>query len=115
MYDEVEAMLISVNVPKPNKCLTDVCLALKLKDGTKETFNWVCIESNKYYGVNINIGDYVSFSEKIQKAKKGDLDSYYVLRDNLAKSQEQFKDVPRMLKAFEWFGPYPFMKTVISW
>jgi aminopeptidase N len=31
------------------------------------------------------------------------------LRDNLAKAKEQFKDVPRMLKAFEhWFGPYPF-------
>jgi hypothetical protein len=44
------------------------------------------------------------------KGEKGDLDcNYYVLRDNLAKAKEQFKDVPRMLKAFEhWFGPYPF-------
>jgi aminopeptidase N len=41
--------------------------------------------------------------------EKKDLDcNYYVLRDNL-KAKEQFKDVPRMLKAFEhWFGPYPF-------
>jgi hypothetical protein len=31
---------------------------------------------------------------------KRDLDcNYYVLRDNLAKAKEQFKDVPRMLKA----------------
>jgi hypothetical protein len=44
--------------------------------------------------------------------KKDFLDcSYYVFKDNLAKAKEQFKDVPRMLQAFEhWFGPYPFMK-----
>jgi len=34
---------------------------------------------------------------------------YYVLKDNLAKAKAHFKDVPRMLHAFEhWFGPYPF-------
>jgi hypothetical protein len=46
-----------------------------------------------------------TFLSKNTKGKR-DLDcSYYVLRDNL-KPKEQFKDVPRMLKAFEhWFGP----------
>ncbi|MFB0910325.1 MAG: M1 family aminopeptidase, partial [Flavobacterium sp.] len=74
-----------------------------------KTFNWYVSNPINNYGVNINIGDYVSFSEKY-KGEKGDLDcNYYVLRDNLAKAKEQFKDVPRMLKAFEhWFGPYPF-------
>jgi len=34
---------------------------------------------------------------------------FYVLRNNLAAAKTQFKEVPRMLKAFEhWFGPYPF-------
>lgn len=110
MYDEVENMLISVNVPKN---LTDVSngrlLSVKqLKDGTK-TYNWYVSNPINNYGVNINIGDYVSFSEKY-KGEKGNLDcSYYVLRDNLAKAKKQFQDVPRMLKAFEhWFGPYPF-------
>ncbi|MES2803992.1 MAG: M1 family metallopeptidase [Bacteroidota bacterium] len=110
MYDEVDNMLISVNVPKN---LTDVSngrlLSVKqLKDGTK-TYNWYVSNPINNYGVNINIGDYVSFSEKY-KGEKGDLDcSYYVLRDNLAKAKKQFQDVPKMLKAFEhWFGPYPF-------
>lgn len=110
MYDEVENMLISVNVPKN---LTNVSngrlLSVKqLKDGTK-TYNWYVSNPINNYGVNINIGDYVSFSEKY-KGEKGNLDcSYYVLRDNLAKAKKQFQDVPRMLKAFEhWFGPYPF-------
>ena len=110
MYEEVEGMLISVNVPGN---LTDVSngrlqSVVKQKDGTK-TFNWVVVNPINNYGVNINVGDYVTFSEKF-KGEKGDLDcTYYVLRDNLAKAKEHFKDVPRMLKAFEhWFGPYPF-------
>ena len=110
MYDEVENMLISVNVPGnlTNVSNGRLLSVKKLKDGTK-TFNWYVSNPINNYGVNINIGDYVSFSEKY-KGEKGDLDcSYYVLKDNLAKAKEQFKDVPRMLKAFEyWFGPYPF-------
>ena len=110
MYDEVDQMLISVNVPEN---LTDVSNGrlqnvTSLKDGTK-TFNWYVSNPFNNYGVNINIGDYVSFSE-VFKGEKGDLDcNYYVLRDHLDKAKIQFKEVPRMLKAFEhWFGPYPF-------
>ncbi|WP_413998378.1 M1 family metallopeptidase [Flavobacterium sp. W1B] len=110
MYDEVENMLISVNVPGNLMDVSNGRLqsVKKLKDGTK-TFNWYVSNPINNYGVNINVGDYVSFSEKY-KGEKGDLDcSYYVLRDDLAKAKIQFKDVPRMLKAFEhWFGPYPF-------
>ncbi|MGQ7947549.1 M1 family metallopeptidase [Flavobacterium sp. WC2509] len=110
MYDEVEGMTISVNVPKK---LIDVSngrlqKVKELKDGTK-TYTWVVKNPINNYGVNINIGDYVTFSDKY-KGEKGDLDCiYYVLKDNLAKAKEQFKQVPKMLKAFEhWFGPYPF-------
>jgi aminopeptidase N len=110
MYDEVDDMLISVNVPKN---LTDVSngrlqSVVDLKDGTR-TFNWYVSNPINNYGVNINIGNYVSFSE-VYKGEKGDLDcDYYVLRDNLAKAKIHFTEVPKMLKAFEhWFGPYPF-------
>jgi aminopeptidase N len=110
MYDEVENMLISVNVPGDLVNVSNGRLqsVQKLKDGTK-TYNWYVANPINNYGVNINIGDYVSFSEKY-KGEKGALDcTYYVLRDNLAKAKVQFKDVPRMLQAFEhWFGPYPF-------
>ena len=110
MYDEVENMLISVNVPKDLVAVSNGRLQTvkQLKDGTK-TYNWYVSNPINNYGVNINVGDYVSFSEKF-KGEKGDLDcTYYVLRDNLAKAKKQFQDVPKMLKAFEhWFGPYPF-------
>ncbi|KDN53879.1 M1 family metallopeptidase [Flavobacterium seoulense] len=112
MYDEVDNMYISVNVPSDLMDVSNGRLlsAKKLKNGTT-TYNWYVSNPINNYGVNINIGDYVSFSEKF-RGEKGILDcSYYVLRDNLAKAKKHFKEVPRMLKAFEyWFGPYPFYK-----
>ncbi len=109
-YDEPDSMLISVNVPGS---LTDVSNGRLRKvdenaDGTK-TFHWFVSNPINNYGVNINIGDYVRFSEKY-RGEKGILDcEYYVLRGNMAKAKEHFKDVKRMLEAFEyWFGPYPF-------
>lgn len=112
MYDEVDDMYISVNVPSDLMDVSNGRLlsVKKLKNGTT-TYNWYVSNPINNYGVNINIGDYVSFSEKY-KGEKGILDcSYYVLRADLAKAKKQFKDVSRMLKAFEyWFGPYPFYK-----
>lgn len=109
-YDEVDSMRISVRVPQH---LTDVSNGRLLSvdkhnDGT-HTFHWKVNNPINSYGVNINIGDYVHFGEQY-KGESGTLDcDYYVLRDNLAKAQAQFKQVPMMLEAFEhWFGPYPF-------
>ena len=110
MYDEVDSMLISVNVPKNLTNVSNGRLkkVTEHKNGTK-TFDWFVSNPINNYGVNINIGDYVSFSE-IYKGEKGDLDiDNYVLSYNLEKAKEQFKQVPMMIEAFEhWFGPYPF-------
>ena len=110
MYDEVDSMLVSVNVPKHLTNVSNGRLrkVTNHKDNTK-TFDWFVTNPINNYGVNINIGDYVSFSE-VYKGEKGDLDiDNYVLSYNLEKAKEQFKQVPMMIEAFEhWFGPYPF-------
>ena len=110
MYDEVDSMLISVNVPKHLTNVSNGRLrkVTEYKNDTK-TFDWFVTNPINNYGVNINIGDYVSFSE-VYKGEKGDLDiDNYVLSYNLEKAKEQFKQVPMMIEAFEyWFGPYPF-------
>ena len=110
MYDEVDSMLISVNVPKNLTNVSNGRLrkVTEHKNDTK-TFDWFVTNPINNYGVNINIGDYVSFSE-IYNGEKGNLDiDNYVLSYNLEKAKEQFKQVPMMIEAFEhWFGPYPF-------
>ena len=110
MYDEVDSMKISVNVPKQLMNISNGRLqSVEDQDDETTTYNWVVTNPINNYGVNINIGDYVHFSE-IYEGEKGSLDmDYYVLRDHLEKAKKQFKDAPKMMKAFEhWFGPYPF-------
>ncbi|MEN8187021.1 MAG: M1 family metallopeptidase [Bacteroidota bacterium] len=77
-------------------------------NGTK-TYHWKVVNPINSYAINLNIANYVHFSE-VYPGEKGDLDcNYYVLPDNLEKAKTQFKQVPKMLEAFEhWFGPYPF-------
>jgi len=109
MYDEVEGMLISVNVPNGLMNVSNGRLInIEEKENTK-TYHWKVENPINNYGVNINIADYVNFSE-IYKGESGDLDmDYYVLRDNLEKAKIHFKDAIKTMQAFEyWFGPYPF-------
>ncbi|MEP1854133.1 MAG: M1 family metallopeptidase [Nonlabens ulvanivorans] len=110
MYQEVDSMAIHVNVPNPLMNVSNGRLIkTEPKDDNTTTYHWFVKNPINNYGVNINIGDYVNFNE-VYQGEKGDLDmNYFVLRDNLEKAQEQFKDATRMMEAFEhWFGPYPF-------
>ncbi len=109
MYDEVDSMLISVNVPKDLVNVSNGRLRSVEQYGDTKTYNWAVKNPINNYGVNVNIGDYVNFSE-VYDGMAGNLDmNYYVLRDNLEKAKEHFKDAPKMMKAFEhWFGQYPF-------
>jgi len=109
MYDEVDSMLISVTVPKGLMDVSNGRLRSIEKHENTTTYNWFVNNPINNYGVNVNIGDYVHFSE-IFPGEKGALDmDYYVLKDNLEKAKIQFKDATKMMKAFEhWFGPYPF-------
>jgi aminopeptidase N len=74
-----------------------------------KTYRWQVKNPINNYGINANIGNYVSWTEKYP-GEKGPLDlTYYVLAQQKTKAMQQFKEVPRMMKAFEyWFGPYPF-------
>ncbi len=109
MYDEVDSMLISVNVPKDLMNVSNGRLKLVEQIGDTKTYHWIVKNPINNYGVNINIGDYVNFSE-VYDGMAGNLKlDYYVLRDNLDKAKVHFKDAPKMMKAFEhWFGQYPF-------
>ena len=111
MYDEVDSMLISVNVPSKLMNVSNGKLRKVEQIGDTKTFSWYVDNPINNYGVNVNIGDYVHFSE-VYDGIAGNLDmDYYVLKDNLEKAIEHFKDAPKMMKAFEhWFGPYPFYK-----
>jgi len=106
--DEVERMEISVAVPND---LMDVSNGrfmgtTDLGDGYTR-WDWLVQYPINSYGVTLNIGHYVHFSER-----HGSLPlDYYVLPENLEKARRQFAQVGPMLDAFEKvFGEYPFAR-----
>ena len=110
MYDEPDSMAISITVPED---LMDVSNGRLRRvttnaDHTK-TFDWYVSNPINNYGVNMNIGRYEHWSESYAGAKGPLSVDYYALTDHGDSARTQFKQVPLMLKAFEyWFGPYPF-------
>jgi len=108
-YDEPDSMLISITVPKHLMDVSNGQLRSVVEHKKTKTYNWFVSNPINNYGVNVNIGDYVHFNEIYSGLNGGLKCDYYVLRESLEKAKNQFKEVPRMLAAFEhWFGPYPF-------
>jgi aminopeptidase N len=111
-YDEPDrGMNISVTVPDNLMAVSNGRLKKIDHDsaGKTKTFNWEVGNPINNYGVNVNIGNYVNFSEKYH-GKGGVLDlDYWVLPHQKDVAIRQFKEVPRMMEALEyWFGKYPF-------
>lgn len=110
MYDEPDSMAISVTVPED---LMDVSNGRLIKTTTNadhtRTFDWYVRNPINNYGVNLNIARYVHWDETYT-GEKGALSlNYYALPEHADSAKTQFRQVPKMLKAFEyWFGPYPF-------
>lgn len=75
----------------------------------KMMYVWKVKNPINHYNIVPYIGKYSHFGENY-KGLKGKLTlDYWVLSYNLSSAKKQFTEVPRMMKAFEyWFGPYPF-------
>jgi aminopeptidase N len=98
-----------ITAPKDLVAVGNGRLIEEIDNNETKTWHWQVSNPINSYGVNINLGDYVHFSETFE-GLNGNLDmSYWVLKDNLEKAKIQFKQAPMMMRAFEyWFGPYPF-------
>lgn len=73
------------------------------------TYQWRVVNPINNYNLIPYIGKYVHWNENYA-GEKGNLTcDYWVLDYELEKAKQQFRQVPKMLKSFEfWFGPYPF-------
>lgn len=110
--DEVDSALISISVPNEIMDVSNGRLVGKtdLKNGYTR-YDWKVTNPINNYDIAVNAANYTHIADNY-KGLKGELTlDYYVLPENKSKAEKQFKDVKRMLEAFEhWFGPYPFYK-----
>jgi aminopeptidase N len=109
-----EGAQLTIQVPKDKNLIAigngrKVAETNMVNINNNNRFSWQVTNPINSYNIIPYIGDYVGWKETY-KGLKGKLDiSYWVLRSDSAKAIEQFKQVPKMLEAFEyWFGPYPF-------
>ena len=111
-YDEPDqGMSIQITVPEDLVAVSNGRLKERSHNQTSKTrtFLWEVTNPINNYGVNMNIGSYVNFSENFS-GEGGDLDvDYWVLDHQRETAKKHFKEAPRTLRAFEhWFGQYPF-------
>ncbi|MEM7477045.1 MAG: M1 family metallopeptidase [Planctomycetota bacterium] len=111
-YDEPDRGVgLTVTVPEDLVAVANGRLVGQedLEAESKRVFEWNVTKPINNYCVNVNIGDYVNFSDTFE-GEGGELDmQYWVLRDDKEIAQKQFREAPRTIEAFEyWFGKYPF-------
>jgi aminopeptidase N len=111
-YDESEEGVdIAITVPQELTAVANGRLEKSEYDEAAKTrtFHWKVTQPINNYCVNMNIGNYVNFTET-HDGEGGRLDmSYWVLRHQRSKAMDHFKEAPRTIAAFEhWFGKYPF-------
>ena len=113
--DEPDSMSVTISVRHPLKVVSNGNLRSEeflwnddMQDSVVQSEWFVSYHINNY-GVIINIGDYIHFSDSyVDQEDTLDL-SYYVLSYNKNKAELHFKQVIPMLKCFEdLFGRYPF-------
>lgn len=110
LSDEPDSMRISCTVPSGLMCVSNGNLESRnLKENGME-WVWKVSYPINNYNVTLNIADYAHFDEAYISASGDSLAlDYYVLKENLEKAKEQFKQVHKMMDCFEKaFGPYPF-------
>ena len=108
--DEPDSAEMHITIPDTLVCVGNGRFRGEIKNGDgTATYDWAVVDPINSYDIIPYIGKYVHFGE-IYDGEKGKLTmDYWVLDYNLDKAKKQFKDAPRMMKAFEyWFGPYPF-------
>ncbi len=108
--DEPDSAEMHISIPDTLVCVGNGRYRGKINNGDgTATYDWAVVNPINNYNIVPYIGKYVHFGE-VFKGERGNLDmDYWVLDYNLEKAKQQFKDAPRMMKAFEhWFGPYPF-------
>jgi aminopeptidase N len=108
--DEPDSAEMHITIPDTLMCVGNGHYRGKINNGDgTATYDWAVVNPINNYNLIPYIGKYAHFGE-LYDGEKGKLNmDYWVLDYNLDKAKAQFKDAPRMMKAFEhWFGPYPF-------
>lgn len=111
--DKPDSLQARFTIPEGHTCVSNGRLLAheKLFNGF-ERFTWRTSYPIQTYNFSFYIGDYehfqIGYDNKNSKLKTLD---FYVLKDNVIKAKDHFKQAVQVLKVYEeLFGPYPWSK-----
>ena len=113
LSDEPDSMHIHLTVPSDLYAVSNGQLVQRERiDGLHVTYHWSVQYPINNYNVTFYIGAYEHFQDQYLSQESTNLDlDYYVLDYNATIAREHFKQVHKVLEAFEkYMGPYPFWK-----
>lgn len=108
--DEPEkGMNIVLNIPSYLEAISNGRFLSRKRLADRQMVEWEVQAPINNYDITCYIGDYVHWSEEYN-GLGGNLHLVFcALREQESLARRQFREVHRMLDAFEyWFGPYPF-------
>jgi len=108
--DEPDSAALTIVVPQNLTGVGNGKLASVTQDRYGRIhYRWEVKNPINNYNIIPYIGNYTCITDTL-RGEKGVLHcSYWVLKSNVEKAKNQFKQVKTMLHSFEhWFGPYPF-------
>lgn len=107
--DEPDSVLLNFTIPTGLYCVSNGRLISRVRpDNKTETFTWKITYPVNSYNITFYIGDYVNFTIPYDSIPMHDLD-FYVLRNNLDKAKNHFKQAKDILQFYETiYGPYAF-------
>jgi len=112
LSDEPDSMLVSVTVPKRLFVAGNGNLReeVELDNRYQKRYDWFVSYPINNYNISLGIGSYVHFDSTYVAFDGEELAlDYYVLDYNVGKARKQFRQVNKMLAAYEhYFGKYPF-------
>lgn len=111
LSDEPNTTVIKITVPDTLQAIANGRLIANRKEAKGfHSFTWAVSYPINSYNVNVNVGNYVHFSDTYTATDGSKLDlDFYVLPYNLEKAKKHFRQVHDVLSCFEsYFGKYPF-------
>jgi aminopeptidase N len=109
LSDEPDSMLMHYTGPNGLMCVGNGQLMNRKIDRELSRWTWKVVNPINNYNVTLNIGDFAHFQSHYTSGSDSLALNYYVLRDNLQKAKEHFKQVQPMMAIYEEaFGRYPF-------
>lgn len=107
--DKCDSADLYFEVPNSLQAIANGKLVETINNNENVIYHWKVTYPINNYNISVTVGNFAHFSDIFKYEGKSYKLDYYVLKENLKKAKQQFKQVKPMLKIYQQlYGEYPF-------